>query len=85
MRREPMQLNLDFIENEHEKQAFMFSVGVIGLSVIAVLAFVFSGGSIFFYIFAILAVALGLYMSYHLSKTPESTNQKPEKKRSGRR
>ncbi|MDE1855461.1 MAG: hypothetical protein KGH57_04055 [Candidatus Micrarchaeota archaeon] len=65
-----MELDFSFLENQHESQAFMFSVGVVVLSILAVIAFVFSGGSLIFYVLAVVAVALGLYMAYHISKTP---------------
>jgi uncharacterized membrane protein YfcA len=61
-------MQLDFIENEHEKRAFMFSVGVVVLSVIAVITFAFTGGSIFFYIFAAIAIIFGFYMAWHISR-----------------
>lgn len=82
-----MQLDFDFLENKHEMQAFMFSIGVIVLSVVAVIAFILSGGSVFFYIFAVLAVALGLYMAYHISKTPTQARAtpSPSRRRQGRR
>lgn len=80
-----MELDLSFIDNEHERQAFMFSVGVIVLSVIAVLSFVLSGGSFFFYLFAILTVALFLYMVYHVSRKPEAAPQTAGRRRSSRR
>ncbi len=80
-----MQLNFDFIENQHEMQAFAYSIGVIVLSIFAVAAFILSGSSIIFYAFAVLAVALGLYMAYHMSKTPASHASPSSVKRKSRR
>lgn len=80
-----MQLDFSFLENQHEMQAFAFSLGVIVLSIIAIAAFVFSGGSAFFYLFAVLAVALGLYMAYHISKTPARAEEKNTRKKQSKR
>jgi uncharacterized membrane protein YfcA len=73
-------MRFDFIENEHEMRAFTFSVGVVVLSALAVIAFIFSGGSILFYIFAVLAILLGFYMAWHISNTPQA-QAKPRGKR----
>ncbi|VVB77076.1 Uncharacterised protein [uncultured archaeon] len=63
-----------FLENRYEGHAFVFSLGVLALSVLAIVSFVLTGGSILFYAFALLAIALGFYMAYHLSKSPEATS-----------
>lgn len=69
-------MQLDFIQNEHEMRAFTFSVGVVVLSVIAVILFALTGGSVFFYVFALLAIVLGFYMAWHISKPPSQTQAK---------
>lgn len=75
-------MQFDFIENQHEMRAFTFSLGVVVLSVLAVIAFVFFGGStLLFYLFAVLAIALGFYMAWHISKTPTQAETKSTKKR----
>ncbi len=58
-----------FIDNKHEMQAFTFSIGVVVLSIIAVVSFALQVMALF-YAFAVLAIALGFYMAYHLSKAP---------------
>lgn len=82
-----MQIDLSFLENEHESRAFMFSTGVIVLTIIAIIAFAVSGGSIIFYVFAVLAVALGLYMAYHISRSPREplATARAAKKKTGKR
>jgi flagellar basal body-associated protein FliL len=80
-----MDLDFSFLENKHEAQAFMYSAGVIVLSVIAVVAFIVSGGGILFYVFAVLAVALGLYMAYHISKTPVQAAAAPARRKQAKR
>ncbi len=59
-----------FLENRHEARAFAYSLGVILLSVLAVAAFILFGGGTVFYALAALAIAVGFYMAYHLSRTP---------------
>jgi positive regulator of sigma E activity len=80
-----MDLDFSFLENKHEAQAFMYSAGVIVLSVIAVVAFIVSGGGILFYVFAVLAVALGFYMAYHISKTPAQAAAAPARRKQAKR
>jgi hypothetical protein len=82
-----MDLDFSFLENEHEAQAFMYSAGVIVLSAMAVVAFIVSGGGggALFYTFAVLAVALGLYMAYHLSKTPVQSPAGPARRKKAKR
>ncbi|MDE1874380.1 MAG: hypothetical protein KGI04_04690 [Candidatus Micrarchaeota archaeon] len=63
-----MQIDLSFLENEHESRAFMLAVSGIALTIIALVAFALTGGSIIFYIVAVLAAAVELYMAYHISR-----------------
>ncbi len=79
-------MQIDFLENDHEKRAFIFSLGVIVLTILAVAAFVLTGGSIIFYFFMVLELILGFYMVYHISNAP--VEEKPPKalaKKSGRK
>ncbi len=69
-------MQFDFLQNEHEMRAFAFAVGVLALSILAIVAFAVSGSSWVFYVFAVLAIALGLYMAYHVSNP---TRQQPAK------
>jgi 4-hydroxybenzoate polyprenyltransferase len=71
-------MQFDFLENEHEKTAFAFSVGVLVLTLLAILAFVFTGGSLIFYLFVALELGLGFYLIYHMSKAPAES--KPARK-----
>jgi uncharacterized membrane protein YfcA len=57
-------------ENQHEARAFALALGVILLGFLAVAVFILSGGGIPFYIFAVLAIAVGFYMAFHMSKAP---------------
>ena len=63
-------MNLDFVENEHEMRAFGFAIGVIVLGGLAVTVFVILGSGIVFYVIALLALILGFYMAYHISRGP---------------
>ncbi len=77
-------MQFDFIENQHEAQAFLYSIGIIVLSLLSVVSFVIAGGGIVFYFFAVLAIGLGFYMAYHLSRAPSQTQAayRSSKKRS---
>lgn len=86
-------MHFAFIENQHEARAFAFSIGVILLSVLAV-AFFILGSVILFYVFAVLAIAVGFYMAYHLSNPPAAREEpraaprsapKPARKRARKR
>ena len=72
-------MEFDFLENEHEKRAFIFCLAVIVLTILAVSAFVLTGGSLIFYFFIVLELVIGFYMVYHLSQSP--TAAKPSKAR----
>lgn len=63
-------------------RAFTFSIGVIVLSGVAVILFVLTGGSWIFYVFALLAIALGFYMAWHISQAPAQTPAKSTRKKS---
>ncbi|MGA3021121.1 MAG: hypothetical protein ABSD68_04200 [Candidatus Micrarchaeales archaeon] len=63
-------MQFDFLEDKDEMRAFALSVVVIVLTVLAVLALVISGSSIIFYLLVIVAILLGFYMAYLLSKMP---------------
>jgi hypothetical protein len=76
-------MDFDFLENEHEKHAFAFSVGVIVLTILAIAAFVMTGGSLLFYLFVLLELALGFYLIYHMSKAPETA--KPTRRQSAKK
>jgi len=80
-------MRFDFLENKHEKHAFAFSISVIVLSIIAFASFALTGGSLLFYFFAALSIALGFYLAYHLSKTPAAVHAtgKAAKKRTRKR
>jgi len=71
-----------FLENRHEARAFAFSLGILLFSVLAIASFAIFGGGILFYLFALLAIAVGFYMAYHLSKAPaEAEEATPSEKR----
>ena len=73
-------MKFDFMEDEHEMRAFIFSVGVVVFSVLAIIALVLSATELF-YLLAVLAIALGIYMAYHVSKAPARTQQETKGQR----
>ncbi|MCL5100351.1 MAG: hypothetical protein M1122_00125 [Candidatus Marsarchaeota archaeon] len=67
--------------SDNEKISLVMSIGVVLLSIFAVIAFfLYNQNLIPFYIIAALAIVLGFYLAYRLSK--EKTEQKPKKQRS---
>lgn len=63
-----------------ERNSLYLSIGYIILALIAIITFIFSGGSYIFYTVAIIAIAIGFYMSYYISR-PEEAKLKKAKKR----
>lgn len=67
---------------DQEKQLIMVAVGVVFFSIVAVAAFILGAGSVIFYICAVIAIALGFYLSYTLSQEGrETTNQQSRRKK----
>ncbi len=63
-----------------ESQLIFVAIGVVVFSVLAVVSFIMGAGQIVFYIFAILAIALGFYLSYTLSKEQPKSDQGRKRK-----
>ena len=57
--------------SEEERRLFTLAVGVVALSVISVIAFALTRGGVVFYVIALIALGLGLYMAYLLSRGSE--------------
>ncbi len=68
------------VEKENQL-AFGLSLAVVILCVGAIVAFIYSGGSLLFYTVAIVAIIVGFYMAYAVSKTG-SAPKKQKRKRS---
>ena len=77
-------MQMAFIGNRHEARALAFSLGILIFSVLAIVSFILSGAGIVFYLFALLAIAVGFYMAYHLSKAPAEA-AKAKRKRARKR
>lgn len=74
-------MQMAFLENRHEARAFAFSLGVLVFSVLAIASFALFGGGVLFYVFAVLAIAVGFYMAWHLSNAPAAASEaKPSDK-----
>ena len=54
--------------SETEKRSLMTAIGVIFLSIVAVVAFVLTGGGALFYAIAVIVIALAFYMAYRISQ-----------------
>jgi 4-hydroxybenzoate polyprenyltransferase len=66
---------------DKEKKLLLVSIGVIVLTVLAVITFILGVNIFIFYACAILAIALGFYLSFSLSKQQPSAQQKSTKKK----
>ncbi|MDE1828083.1 MAG: hypothetical protein KGH65_02915 [Candidatus Micrarchaeota archaeon] len=66
--------------SDKEKLAIGLAVGMVALSAISIGTFIVTGGSTIFYIVAIVAVVLGFYINYHLSKVEQEQPARKAKK-----
>lgn len=68
-----------------EKTNLLAAFGMIVLSVAAVVAFVYGGGGAVFYLVTAVAMALGFYMAYRISREPAREKPAPEAPKGRRR
>lgn len=71
--------------SKHEAQALSYSISMLVLGAAAIVAFALRGAGTLFYALAAVALAVGFYMAYHLSKTPteaQTTTQRRSSKKS---
>ncbi len=60
-----------------EKKSLVIAIGIVVLTIVAFLAFVYGGG-VLFYIIALIAIILGFYMAYRVSKEGKQKGQKAQ-------
>ncbi|MDE1855749.1 MAG: hypothetical protein KGH49_00735 [Candidatus Micrarchaeota archaeon] len=65
--------------SQKEKMSVISAMAVVVLSAAAIAAFVYTGGSLLFYIIAIIAVAFGFYITYALSRSEEEPRRARKK------
>lgn len=70
---------------EHERISLMAAVGVVVLAIAAFVSFVLTGGSAIFYVFAVLALVVGFYMSYRISREGQMSAEQTQQKRAAPR
>jgi len=63
-----------------EKLAIGLALGIVALSIISIGTYIVTGGSTIFYIVAVIAVALGFYINYHLSKVEQDQPSRKARK-----
>lgn len=63
-----------------ERTLMLLSVGVVLCSILAVIIFVVGASQILFYIVAVIALALGFYLSYSLRQENEQKQSTGRKK-----
>lgn len=70
---------------EHEKKPFYLSGAVVIMSLIAIIVFFVLGAGLLFYLIALVAIVLGIYLAYHISDFAKSSNSdRAGKKKSGK-
>ncbi|MFP3215290.1 MAG: hypothetical protein RXR32_01945 [Candidatus Micrarchaeota archaeon] len=68
-----------------EKHLFYLAITVIVLTILAIIVFIYSGGSYIFYAVALITIAIGFYMSYYGSKINAiATKPKQKTKKRGK-
>jgi 4-hydroxybenzoate polyprenyltransferase len=65
---------------ETEKRSLAVACGVIVFTVVAVLAFIYTGGGVIFYTIALVTIALEFYMAYRISQEGQPVQKKPAKR-----
>lgn len=71
-----LQLNADYTESE--KRSLIVAGGAIVFSIIAILAYVYTGGGIVFYGIAIITLLLEFYMAYRISQEGKAEQKKTQ-------
>jgi len=68
-----------------EKHLFYLATTVIVLTILAIIVFIYSGGSYIFYAVALITIVIGFYMSYYGSKvSAAATKPKQKQKKRGK-
>jgi uncharacterized membrane protein YfcA len=68
-----------------EKHLFYLAVIVIVLTILAIIVFIYLGGSYIFYAVALITIIIGFYMSYYGSKINlAATKPKQKQKKKGK-
>lgn len=61
-----------------DRAPMYMSIAVVVLTILAIIAFALSGGSIEFYLIALIAIVVGFFMAYYVSK-PEKAVKKQKR------
>ncbi len=61
--------------SETEMKPLALAIAVLALSIIAIAAFVMTGGSAVFYITVVIALIAGFYMAYYVSRAEAAPKQ----------
>jgi len=64
-----------------EKHLFYLATAVIVLTILAIIVFIYSGGSYIFYAVALITIAIGFYMSYYGSKINTAATKPKQKQK----
>lgn len=67
--------------SETEKVTLTAAAGFLVLGAAAILAYVFSGGTVIFYGIAAVAITLGVYLAYRISQEGQMTKQEIRKRK----
>jgi 4-hydroxybenzoate polyprenyltransferase len=67
--------------SEEDMRSVAVAAGVVVLSIAAIIAFFFSGGDLIpFYVIAVLAILLCIYMTHRISKESKQIQRKSQRK-----
>ncbi len=66
--------------SESERTSLAVAAGVVIFSIIAILAYVYTGGGVIFYAVAIITLCLELYMSLRISRDKKTSEGKSQPK-----
>ncbi len=67
------------INANEDMRPVLVALGVVILSILAIVAFAIAGAGIAFYVLAIIAICLGFYMSYLLREEERGTKKTKKK------
>ncbi len=64
---------------ENEKMSLAVAGGVILFSIIAIIAYIYTGGGVLFYAIAIITLCLEFYMAFRISRENNAQEKEPKK------
>lgn len=66
--------------DQNERISVVAALAVVAFTICAFVTFIYGGGGVLFYLFAVLAIIVGAYMSYRISQEAKQMAKAPAKK-----